>query len=125
MRHAVVSLALLTGCLQPEVRLRADRAFVSGQVVDARTGEPLRDALVIGLSPQADGDAAASTDANGRFAMVVPPGRVLLLVERQDRRPLRVPLQVDAAGLHGLSLRAEALPGDEPIEIAVELLPPR
>src|SRR5690349_22026463 len=83
----MVSLLLLLAILQ------APTVNVSGTVVDARTGAPLAHVLVT-----VEGTALAThTDADGRFALAVAPGRRTLFVSVIGYALARRELTVEAA----------------------------
>ena len=104
---------------QPETA--AETATISGRVVDASTGQPLKRARVTAASRDVRGRTGAQTDDTGRFMLVdVPVGRYTLSVskpgyitlgygQRRPRQPA-TPVQV-TAGQHLQNMNFNLPPG--------------
>ncbi|MDA1183489.1 MAG: TonB-dependent receptor [Acidobacteria bacterium] len=72
---------------------------VEGRVLDAETGAAIPDAVVLAVGEGVAGEARAVTDAEGRFSLVVPRGRVVVRVEAPAYFSLTTTLDVGVEGL--------------------------
>jgi outer membrane receptor protein involved in Fe transport len=91
---AVVALILPLFCV-PTVARSQERGGITGAVRDAVTSAPISNVVV-----RVEGlERSALTDAAGRYLLLrVPPGPHVLVIERLGYAPLRIPVQVQAAG---------------------------
>lgn len=79
-------------------------ATITGQVVDAESGEPLVGAVVRALLPDASQPAGAVADRDGRFQLTVPPGEYTIEGAILGYAPGRVSVQVAAGESRTVSL---------------------
>ena len=89
LSYATVAGALLAGTAPaaqpPRDRVEgtaAEPAVIRGQVAAADTGAPVRLAQVSVFPHPGAGDSTATTDANGDYELVVPPGRYTVLATK-------------------------------------------
>lgn len=81
---------------------------IEGTVIDASTGQPLRDVAVTATDPASGEETVVVTDATGKFSLRVSGGALLL--------------RFDAGGYRSLEQTVTLQAGAPPAELEVELV---
>ena len=116
------AVTLLVAPVGAQVAAQIPALFVvEGRVLDVETGAPVVGAAVLAGEAVSAGETRTIADADGRFSLPVPAGRITVEVLATGYFPLTATLDVGEAGLTGVEL---SLARDTAFTASVEVVAP-